>query len=448
MAEIIKIKKGLDIKLAGRAETHLATAPVSDLFAIKPTDFHGLTPKLLVKVGGAVEVGSPLFYDKYNPDIKFVSPVSGELIDIVRGERRKVLELIVKSDGKNTMIDFGKADPSKLKKEDILARLLESGMWPFIKQRPFDVVANPAVQPDAIFVSGFDSAPLAPDYDFILSKKTQALQAGFDALSKIAKVNLGIDGRAASKVMKGIRGVQQTSFDGPHPAGNVGIQIHHVKPINKGDVIWVVNVQDVAAIGQLFLSGKYDATRTITLCGSEVINPAYYETTLGTSIEKFVSGNIKTDEKVRYISGNVLTGDKITEKGFLGAYAHQVTVIPEGEYSDFMGWVNPGFNKFSVHGAVWSKLFNKKTWRLDANLHGGKRAFVTAGEYEKVFPMDILPEFLLKAMIIKDIDKMEQLGVYEVAPEDFALCEVICTSKIESQDIVRSALDLIKEELG
>ncbi len=448
MAEIIKIKKGLDINLIGRAEMHLANTPTTELFAIKPTDFHGLTPKLLVKPGEKVKVGTPLFYDKYNPEVKFVSPVSGELMDVIRGERRRVLEVVVKSDGKDASEEFGKADPSKLKADDVIAKLLESGLWPFIKQRPYDVIAKPGVKPQAIYVSGFDSSPLAPDYDFICSKNTQALQTGFDALSKIAKVNLGIDGGAASKVMKAVRGVHQFMFQGPHPAGNVGVQIHHIQPINKGDLVWTVNVQDVIAIGQLFLTGTFDASRIIALTGSEVVNTAYYKVKLGISIEKIVTGNVKTDGALRFISGNVLTGEKITEKSYLGAYHHQITVMPEGEASDFVGWANPGFNKYSVHNTVMSKFFARKPWRLDARINGGVRAFVTSGEYEKVFPMDILPEFLLKSMIVKDIDKMEQLGVYEVAPEDFALCEVVCTSKIDSQAIVREALDLLIEELG
>lgn len=450
MAEIIRIKKGLDIKLEGQAPQEVLSTPATELFALKPTDFHGLTPKLLKKAGEKVKVGSPVFYDKYNPDIMFVSPVSGEIMDVVRGERRRILEIVIKSDGKMTAENLGKSDMSKLKKDDVVKRIQASGMWSFIKQRPYDVVAKADKEPKAIFVSGLDTAPLAPDYGFILKDKLKELQAGVDVMQTLTsgKVHLSIKGSDASSVFKNVRGVELHEVYGPHPAGNVGIQIHHTNPINKDEVVWVINPQDLAAMGSLFLNGKYDPVRTIALTGSEVKKTGYYNVVLGSSVKGFLKNNVKTDVHNRVISGNVLTGTHISAEGYLGAYHHQITVIPEGDEYEFMGWANPGFNKFSVHGNVFSSFLGKSKWRLNANLNGGFRALVMAGEYEKVLPMDIYPEFLLKSVIIKDIDKMEQLGIYEIAPEDMALCEVICTSKTEVQKILREGLDLMIQELG
>lgn len=450
MIETINIKKGLDIQLEGKAEEHILTSPKVERFAIKPSDFHGLTPKLIAKVGQKVKVGTALFYDKYKPEIKFVSPVSGEVIDVVRGERRKILEIVIKSDGKNDAEDFGKSDVSKLKKEEIIAKIMEAGMWPYIKQRPYDIIAKAGVEPKAIFISGFDSSPLAPNFNFILQPQSAALQEGINVLSKLTKgkVHVSVDGSAASKVFKTLKGVEMHEVFGPHPAGNVGVQIHHIDPINKGEVAWVMNPQDVAALGNLFINGTYDPKRTIALTGSEVKKTAYFNVIIGSEIKPFVENNISDEDKVRYISGNVLTGNKVRLEGFLGAYHQQITVIPEGKHFDFMGWADPGFKKFSVHGNVFSKFLPKKLWRLDANLNGGHRALVMSGEYEKVLPMDIFPEFLLKAVIVKDIDKMEQLGMYELAPEDMALCEVVCTSKTEVQKIIREGLDLMIQELG
>lgn len=447
---MIKIRKGLDIKLEGAAEKQILSTPKADLFALKPTDFHGLTPKLLLKPGAKVKVGTPVFFDKYNPSIMHVSPVSGELVDVVRGERRRILEVVVKSDGKMAAEDLGKANLSKMKREEIVEKIQQSGMWSFLKQRPYDIVARPDKEPKAIFISALDTAPLAPDYGFILKDKAGELQEGINVLKKLTKgkVHLSIDGNSSAKVFKSLKDVELHEVFGPHPAGNVGVQIHHINPINKDDVVWVINPQDVAALGSLFLNGKYEPFRTIAVTGSEVKKGGYYTVPLGMSVKPILSGNLNTDSNNRIISGNVLTGTKISIDSYVGSYHHQLTVIPEGDYYEFMGWANPGFKKFSVHGNVFSKFLGKRTWKLDANLHGGYRALVMSGEYDKVLPMDILPEILLKSVIIKDIDKMEQLGIYEIAPEDMALCEVVCTSKTEVQRIIREGLDLMIQELG
>ncbi len=449
MSEVIKIKRGLDIPLVGKADAIFGQADLPELFAVKPTDFQGLIPKIERKVGEKVKAGTILFHDKYRPDIKFVSPVSGELIAVNRGERRRILEFVVQSDGENKKEDFGKADLSKTSREDIIKKMLVAGVWPFIRQRPYDIIASPVDTPKAFFISGFDSAPLAPDYDLILSGQEKDFQNGIEVLRKLSNdnVHIGINNGVSSKVYKGLKNVTLHTFQGAHPAGNVGIQIHHVLPVCKGDVVWVTQPQDVITIGKLFAEGVFDASRIVVLAGSEVERGAYFRTMIGASISPLIKNSV-TQENVRYISGNVLTGSRIEADGYLGFYHSQITVIPEGDYHEFMGWALPGFGKYSVTRTYFSWLCNKKQYRLDSNMHGGKRAFVVSGQYEKVLPMDILPEFLFKAIITEDIDKMEQLGIYEIAEEDVALCEFVCTSKIDLQKVVRDGLDLMIKEVG
>ena len=449
MTEVIKIKRGLDIPLIGKADNVFGKADLPELFAVKPTDFHGLIPKMEKKVGEKVKAGTVLFHDKYRPEIKFVSPVSGELTAINRGERRKILEVVVKSDGATENEDFGKTDMSKISREEIIEKMLISGVWPFIRQRPYDIIASPSDTPKAFFISGFDSAPLAPDYEFIFSGKEKEFQAGIEVLRKLSvdNVHIGIDSDTTSKIYKELKGVTLHEFAGGHPAGNVGIQIHHVLPIDKGDLVWVAQPQDVLTIGKLFTDGVFDASRVVVVAGSEVEKKAYYRTMIGASVSPLLKNSVKQDN-VRYISGNVLTGTRIEPDGYLGFYHSQVTVIPEGNYHEFMGWALPGFGKYSVSRTFFSWLCKKKRYDLDSNMHGGKRAFVVSGQYEKVLPMDILPEFLFKAIITEDIDKMEQLGIYEIAEEDVALCEFVCTSKIDLQKIVREGLDLMIKEVG
>lgn len=449
MAEVIRIKRGLDIKLKGDAKDVFAKADQAVYFSVRPDDFHGITPKVVVKDGEKVKVGTVLFYDKINPEIKVVSPASGVVLAVNRGEKRKVLDIRIQSDGEFESESFEKAVPSNLSGEDVKKILLDSGFWPFIKQRPYDVLANPKDTPKAIFISGFDSAPLAPDYDFILVGKGEEFQLGIDVLAKMTsgKIHIGINMERASKIFKETKNVQIHEFKGPHPAGNVGVQIHHISPINKGEVVWTINPQDVVAIGHAFKKGELDFSRAVVLAGCGVKNPAYYKTAYGASITPIVKDNVTDSQSLRYISGNPLTGTQIPADGFLGAYDSQITVIPEGDTSEFLGWIMPRFKKFSVNRSYFSWLCKNKEYCLDTNMNGGERAFIMSGEYDKVFPMDILPEFLVKAILAKDIDKMEQLGIYEVAPEDFALCEFVCTSKIEVQRIVREGLDYMKKEL-
>lgn len=448
MSEVIKIKKGLDIRLKGKAEHIFDQAELPELFAIKPTDFTGLTPKLSVKEGDKVVAGSALFYDKYRPEIKFVSPVSGTVKIVNRGERRKVLEVVVQSDGTNEAQLFGKEDIVSLSRERVIDRLLEGGVWPLIRQRPYDIIANPAETPKAAYISAFDTAPLAPDYDFIVTGQEKYLQAGIDVMKKLCgEVHLGLNGESASKSFHSMKNVTFHTFTGPHPAGNVGVQLHHVMPINKGDLIWVTQPQDLIIIGKLFLDGIYDASKIVVLAGGEVKRPAYYRTKIGACINTIVNDKIAS-ENVRYVSGNVLTGTQIDVDGYLGYYNNQVTVVPEGNKYEFLGWALPGFGKYSVSRSFFSWLCSKREYNLDTNIHGGNRAIVVSGEYDKVLPMDILPEFLVKSILVEDIDKMEQLGIYEVVEEDVALCEFVCTSKINVQAIVRNGINLMMKELG
>lgn len=448
MSEVIKLRKGLDIKLKGSAEKVLETLPVPATVALKPTDFPGLTPKLSVKPGHEVKAGDALFYDKYHPEVVYTAPVGGKVSSVNRGERRRILEVVIETNPDAKTAEFKKASPGDLSADEVKKQLLKSGLWPFIKRRPYGVVAFPEEQPKAIFVSTFDTAPLAPDYNFIMEGQLGTFQTGIDALAKLAgnKVFLGV---SETSVFTNIKNAEIRQFSGPHPAGNVGIQIHHTAPINKDDVVWTVNPQDVLLIGKLFETGKTDFTKVFALTGSEVEKPKYIQTVLGVPASSVTDGRLKkADYKQRIISGNALTGTRVKPQNYLGFYDSQVTVIPEGDEYELFGWADPGINKFSASKAFLSKLFPKKEYVLNANLHGGERAFVLSDQYEKVVPMDILPVFLLKAILANDIDKMEQLGIYEVIEEDFALCEYVCTSKIKVQDILRSGINSMIKELG
>ncbi len=450
MPQVFKIRKGLNINIAGKAEKIFVKADPSELYAVKPTDFHGIIPRLQVQEGSVVKAGSVLFTDKSRPDICFTSPVSGTVMAINRGERRVILEVVVKADGKFEFEDFSSGDPFKMTRAEIIANLLRSGLWPAIRQRPYNIIANPQDIPKSVFISAFDTAPLAPDYDFIITGMEEDFQSGINVLSQLTsgKVHINInDEYPASTAFSKAQHAQVNRFRGPHPAGNVGVQIQRIDPINKGDVVWVVNVQDVISIGRLFTNGKYDLSKIVALCGSGLKNPRYYKLTGGASIKNLVQDAVY-EGHYRYISGNPLTGTRITSEGFIGFYDSQVTVIPEGNYYEFLGWAMPGFNKYSISRTFWSWLLPRREYVMDTNLHGGQRAFVMTGLYEKVFPMDIYPMQLLKAIMAEDIDQMEKLGIYEVVEEDFALCEFIDPSKTEMQALVRKGLDTMMREMS
>ena len=448
MANVIKIKKGLDINLKGKASEALIAGGKSDSYAIVPDSYNGIFPKVVAKVGDKVKAGSALMIDKNHPEIKFVSPVSGEVTAVNRGEKRKVLSIVVRPDGEMAYEDFGKKSVASLKGEEVKEALLNAGMWPFIKQRPYDIVANPAEAPRDIFVSAFYSAPLAPNFEFILKGQEADFQTGLDALAKLTagKVYVGVRSGSAVKNMKGVEIVE---VEGPHPAANVGVQINHIKPINKGEVVWTVNPADVIVMGRLFNKGVADFSRLVVITGSETTERGYIKTIAGCTIKSLVGGKVLDGEHIRIISGNVLTGTKVGMDDYLMAYDNQITVIPEGdEVHEFLGFAMPRLNQFSVSHSYCSWLMGKKEYVIDARVKGGKRAMIMSNEYDKVFPMDIYPEYLLKAIIAFDIDKMENLGIYEVAPEDFALCEFVDASKIELQKIVRDGLNLLYKEMN
>jgi Na+-transporting NADH:ubiquinone oxidoreductase subunit A len=450
MSGTIKLKKGYDIPLQGNAEKIIAAETDASFFGVKPVDFPGLIPKLDVKPGDKILAGAPLFHNKIRPEILFTSPVSGTVLSVNRGDRRKITEVLIEKDG-NDHVDFEITDPLKLTREKVREQLLKSGLWPSVRQRPYHVVADPADVPKAVFISGFDTAPLAPDYNFIMDNSPAGLfQTGINAISRLTdgKINLVLNGNTEpSSVLRQADNVHISYFSGPHPAGNPGVHIHHLDPVNKGEVVWIVNLQDLIAIGRLFTEGIYKPERLIALTGSEVLHPAYYRMLSGASVKNMISSNVNPG-KLRYISGNVLTGTRIPEDGFLGYYDSQITVIPEGDYYEFFGWAVPGANKLSFYKTYLSAFLPRKNYKADTNFHGGERAFVMTGQYEKVVPMDIYPMQLFKAILSEDIDMMENLGIYEVAEEDFALCEFICPSKIEIQSIVRKGIDLMIKEMS
>jgi len=457
MANLIKTKRGLNIPFNGRPIEMIGNFTPSRDYALIPDYFHGITPKLLVKEGDEVQAGSPVFYEKQFPEIKFVSPVSGKIKAVNRGERRKILSIIIESDEKMTYKTCDKIELSSLTADEICAHLQEAGIWAFIKQRPYDVIANPTQKPRAIFISSFDSAPLAPNNDYVMSSQMVDFQKGIDALAKIAEVNLGI--RAGKKTpFSQVKNAKITEFEGPHPIGNVGIQINQIKPVNKGEVVWTINPQDVLFIGRYFNRGIVDLSRTIALTGPSVKSPQYYQTVICGNIESIVKGNrIGSNTTHRFISGNVLTGTQVAGNGFLDPYTTQITVMEEGNtIHELIGWGMPRFRKFSMSRTFFTfiletklmrKLFGNMKYKWDTRLMGGRRAIIMSNEYDRVLPMDIYPEFLFKAMITGNIDKMEALGAYEIAPEDVALCEFVCTSKLPLQQIVRNSLDLMKKEL-
>lgn len=449
MANLIKLRKGLDINLKGKAAAEVVAVKEPGFYALVPDDFTGVTPKVVVKEQEYVMAGGPLFIDKNHPEVKFVSPVSGVVTSVERGARRKVMSITVQAAEEQDYQEFGKKNVAGMDGAAVKAALLDSGMFAFMRQRPYDVIADPTVAPRAIFVSAFDSNPLAPDFEFVLKGEEANFQTGLDALAKMAKTYLSISVNQKSAALTQAKNVTVTVFDGPHPAGNVGVQINHIAPVNKGETVWTIDPQAVIFIGRLFNTGRVDLTRTVAVTGSEVKKPAYCKLKVGAMLTDVFAGNVTEGKELRYISGNVLTGKKISANGFLGAFHSQVTVIPEGnDVHEMLGWIMPRFNEFSTSHSYFSWLMGKKKeYVLDARIKGGERHMIMSNEYDKVLPMDILPEYLIKAIIAGDIDRMEQLGIYEVAPEDFAICEFVCSSKMELQRIVREGLDMLRREM-
>ena len=450
MSKDIRIKKGLDIRLIGEAEQVTTELSLGSVFAVKPDDFHGVIPKILAKEGTEVKAGEALFYNKSDERILFPSPVSGKVSEIVRGARRKVLAIKIAADGKQEYKDFGKKDVDAMSGEEVKNHLFSSGCWPFIKQRPYDVIANPNQEPKAIFVSAYASSPLAADYDYTLKGKEAELQVALTALTKLTsgKVHVSVAKNSNISPFNSLKGIELHKVSGPHPVGNVSTQIALIDPINKGEVVWTVSPHDLLVIGELLLTGNFNITRTIALTGSKFEKPQYVTAIAGVQVVDVVKDRLNSDN-TRIISGNVLSGTQVAEDGFLGYYDNQFTAIPEGDDYELFGWNKPVFNKISTTRALtFSWLNPKKKYDLNTNTNGEHRAFVVTGSYEEVFPLDIYPMQLLKACMYKDLDEMEGLGAYEIAPEDFALTEFICVSKQPHQKIIREGLDLMREELG
>ena len=449
MSKDIRIKKGLDIKLVGVAEKKTTKSSQSSVYAVKPEDFHGITPKLVAKEGAEVKAGDTLFYSKSDERILFPSPVSGKVTEVIRGARRKVLAVKIAADATQVYKDFGAKDADAMSADEVKNHLFASGCWPFVKQRPYDVVANPNQAPKAIFISAYASAPLAADLEYTLAGKEVELQAAITAFSKLTEglVHVSVGANTTSPLAN-LTGIELHKVSGPHPSGNVGTQIAKLDPINKGEVVWVITPQDLVVIGELLLTGKLNVSRTIALTGSQFSKPAYVTAISGAAIADVTANNLN-DDNTRIISGNVLSGKEVKAEEFLGYYDNQITAIPEGDDYEFFGWNKPIFNKISTSRALtFSWLTPKKKYDLNTNTNGEHRAFVVTGSYEEVFPLDIYPMQLLKAFMYKDLDEMEALGGYEVAPEDFALTEFVCVSKQPHQKIIREGLDLMREELG
>lgn len=470
MTDTITIRKGLDIPIGGAAEKRLTDARNITTFAIKPTDFVGLTPKLMVEEGDVVKVGDALFCDKNDERIRFTSPVGGQVKAIVRGEKRKLLEVVVEMNDKAPLV---LEVPHTA--EEIKSAVLRCGLWAMLRQRPFGTVANPDNQPKAIFVSGFSSAPLAPDYDFIMQGRAEFLKKGLEALTKLTDGKVYICFRPNQKLTKQLlifNSSLSTHFvNGPHPAGNIGTQIAHIDPINKGEVVWTMNLQDVALLGELVSTGIYNPEKIIAVAGPNIRNPHYYRVKVGACLKDITAAQLlntnypemgahDATQQNRVISGDILSGTQVAADGFLGAYDDLVSILPEGDYYDFMGWLMPGFKKYSFSRTFLSGFLPKSTfkpfgiriprfsnfWKFDTNTHGDERPLVFTGDFERVFPFDIYPTQLIKACIVGDIELMENLGIYEIEPEDFALCEFVDTSKTNIQEIIREALEKIRKE--
>lgn len=448
MANVIKLRKGLDINLRGKAAKQKFSVKAAAQYALVPDDFVGMTPKVVVREGDKVKAGDALFVNKKQTDVKFASPVSGVVQAVVRGDRRKVLRVVVEADKDQQYVDFGQKQVASLDGDAVVKALLEAGLFGYINQLPYAVSTTPDQKPRAVFVSALRDMPLAGDFEYELQGNEEDFQTGLTALSKVAPVYLGVGAKQTSKALTEAKDVEVNVFDGPCPAGNVGVQVNNIAPVNKGEVVWTVDPTAVIFFGRLFRTGKVDLRRLVAVAGSEITKPEYAEVLVGQPIADLLEGKLAAKDHVRIINGNPLTGRKATMDDFVGGHTSEITVIPEGDNVDEMlGWILPRTNDFSVSRSYFSWLFGKnKEYALDARVKGGERHMIMSGEYDKVLPMDIYAEYLIKAIIAGDIDRMEQLGIYEVAPEDFAVAEFVDSSKLELQHIVRQGLDMLRKE--
>jgi len=458
MAEF-KLKKGYDIPIAGQAERVLQETATPSRVAVLPQEFPGVKPRLLVKEGDAVKQGTPVLQDKLNPDIMFVSPVSGKVAAVNRGERRILLEVVIENDGKNEREILGswsKEEVLAMERTQIIRLLLKSGLWPYFIQRPFLKIAQPQDVPRDIFISAMDTAPLAADPNFLLQNEEENFQFGLDILRKLTNgsVHLSLDGNKAdiAPAFAQAEGVEKHTFSGPHPAGNVGVHIHYIKPVTLGDKVWQIQPYAVALIGRFFTQGFFPSERVVATAGSSLKEGRYFKTVSGAPVSALIPEENVVDDEVRYIAGDVLSGDRISSAGYLSFYKHLVTVIPEGKRErKLLGYFRPGLDMLSFSYTFLSTWFrsSKRRYKLDTLAKGAPRALVmSASDYERVMPMDILPIPLIKSILAGDIEEMEGLGILELAEEDIALCSYIDLSKTDFGDILRQGLDLIEKEEG
>lgn len=446
---VTKLKKGFDINVRGRAAKEVSETYFPSTFAVKPKDFTGMIPipKLTLEIGDEVKAGDHIYFDKRYPEVFYTAPVSGEVTDLVRGKQRSINEIVILADKEVKFKDFGAADPNTLNKESVIEKLLDSGCWPFIKQRPYNLVADPKATPKAIFISGFNTAPLAANLNFTLKGESKAFQAGIDVLNKLTegKVHLSLSSKQVPcDTFSEASNVEKHYFEGPHPAGNVGVQIHHIDPIAKGEIVWTVSAQEVVFIGRLFLEGKFNTERLVAIAGPEVKKPTYVKTYAGANLENLLNEQL-TNDHVRVICGDVLTGKKVEKSGYLGFHDNLVSVIEEGDKYEMFGWLLPSYARPSISPTIpWSMMGEE--FDVNTNTHGEGRALVVTGQYESVLPMNIYPVHLLKAIMANDFELMEGLGIYELVEEDLALCEFVCTSKTNVQEILREGLDYMHEQ--
>lgn len=448
--DVIKLKKGFDIKLKGKTAKEINSSFVSSTFSVKPTDFHGLQPipKMLVAEGDKVKAGDLLFHDRKIDNVFFTSPVSGVVKEIRRGDKRAITDVIIEADRKNEFREFTKLNVNSVSREEAIKHLIDSGAWIFLVERPFGVLANPEVKPKAIHISTFDTAPLAVDYNFLADHfDANDFQAGLDVLSKLTeKVHLNLNAKKTpNKLFTTAKGVQLNWFEGAHPAGNVGVQIHHIDPINKGETVWTLKPEDVVTIGKLFTKGIYEPTKYVALAGDPLVSTYYVKTSSGANVEGLLSNNLNKDN-LRVVSGNVLTGKTISSNGYLSAHDNLLTVLEEGDFHELFGWILPQYARPSVSPTIpWSAI-DFVQFEANTNTHGERRAFVVTGQYEDVLPMDVYPVHLLKSIIFNDFEQIEGLGIYELLEEDLALCEFVCTSKQPVQAILRDGLNYIQSQ--
>ena len=449
-ASVTKFNQGYDIPLEGEAEKVVGETVAPVRYSIKPTDFQGMSPipKVTVEIEGTVKAGDPIFFDKKRPEVMFCSPVSGQLVEVNRGAKRRITEVVILADKEQESRSYDLPNLDEANREELVGFMASNGLLPFLRQRPYNIVPEITAVPKNIFVSTFNTAPLAPCANMAVAGNEAAFQKGLDVLAKLTpgSVHLGLNAAntTISSAFANADGVEKHWFDGPHPAGNVGIQIHQIAPINKGDIVWTADVNAVMVIGRLFAEGRFNTERLVALTGAELNNAQYVKTHQGANVETLLAKNVK-GENLRIISGDVLTGTQIEDKGYVGFFDNQISVLSEGDYYEMFGWLvpiapRPSISKSFPHFAYPEKMV------ANTNTHGEHRAFVVTGQYESVLPMDVYPQHLFKSIIVNDLERMEGLGIYELVEEDVALCEFVCTSKQNLQHILRRGLDMMREQ--